>query len=129
MIKNRILIVDDEDDINLLFKMVLEDNGYKVDTFNDPLAALQNFTAGSYDLLILDIMMPKMNGFELYQKMRMIDDKIKVCFLTASGINHEEFKKRAASIASIENDDIVNCFISKPIENEELIKRLKTQLE
>jgi CheY-like chemotaxis protein len=61
MIKNRILIVDDEDDINLLFKMVLEDNGFKVDTFNDPLVALQNFTAGSYDLLILDIMMPKMN--------------------------------------------------------------------
>jgi DNA-binding response OmpR family regulator len=53
--KNRILIVDDEDDINVLFKKVLEDNGYKVDTFNDPLVALQNFTAGSYDLLLLDI--------------------------------------------------------------------------
>jgi DNA-binding response OmpR family regulator len=59
--KNRILIIDDEDDINLLFKMVLEDNGYKVDTFNDPLVALQNFTAGSYDLLLLDIVMPNMN--------------------------------------------------------------------
>ena len=53
MRKNRILIVDDEDDINLLFKMVLEDNGYKVDTFNDPLVALRNFRAGSYDLLLL----------------------------------------------------------------------------
>ena len=126
--KNRILIVDDEDDINLLFKMVLEDNGFKVDTFNDPVVALQNFTAGSYDLLILDMLMPNMNGFELYQKMRMLDDKAKICFLTASGINHEEFKKRAASIASIENDDIVNCFISKPIENEELINRVKAQL-
>jgi DNA-binding response OmpR family regulator len=53
--KNRILIVDDENDINLLFKVVLEDNGYEVDTFNDPLVALQNFTSGSYDLLLLDV--------------------------------------------------------------------------
>ena len=128
MRKNRILIVDDEDDVNLLFKMVLEDNGFKVDTFNDPLVALQNFTTGSYDLLILDMLMPNMNGFELYQKIRMLDDKVKICFLTASGINHEEFKKRAASIASIENDDIVNCFISKPIENEDLINRVMAQL-
>ena len=127
MRKNRILIVDDEDDVNLLFKMVLEDNGYKVDRFNDPLAALQNFTAGSYDLLLLDMVMPNMNGFELYQKMRMIDDKAKICLLTASGINHEEFKKRAASIAGIEND-IENCFFIKPIENEELIKKVKAQL-
>jgi DNA-binding response OmpR family regulator len=125
MKNNRILIVDDEDDINLLFKMVLEDNGFKVDTFNDPLIALQNFTAGSYDLLLLDMLMPKMNGFELYQKIRMIDDKVKICFLTASGIDHDELKKRA-TIASI--NDIENCFISKPIENEELINRVKAQL-
>ena len=78
--KNRILIVDDEDDINLLFKIVLEDNGYKVDTFNDPLVALQNFTTGSYDLSLLDMVMPKMNGFELYQKIRMLDDKVKIRF-------------------------------------------------
>ena len=123
MRKNRILIVDDEDDINLLFKIVLEDNGFKVDTFNDPLVALQNFTAGSYDLLILDMLMPNMNGFELYEKIRMLDDKIKICFLTASGINHEEFRKRAASIATTEN-----CFFIKPIENEELIQRVKAQL-
>ncbi|HZD81314.1 MAG TPA: response regulator, partial [Nitrososphaeraceae archaeon] len=77
------MIVDDEDDINLLLKIVLEDNGFKVDTFNDPFVALQNFTAGAYDLLLLDMVMPKMNGFELYQKIIMLDDKIKICFLTA----------------------------------------------
>jgi DNA-binding response OmpR family regulator len=126
--KNRILIVDDEDDINLLFKMVLEDNGFKVDTFNDPLAALQNFTAGSYDLLLLDIKMPKMNGFELYQKIKMIDDKVKICFLTVTKINYDEFRKKVDPTVTIE-DDIENCCIIKPIENEELIKRLKTQLE
>jgi DNA-binding response OmpR family regulator len=123
MKKNRILIVDDEDDINLLFKMVLEDKGYKIDTFNDPLVALQNFTAGAYDLLLLDMLMPNINGFELYQKIRMLDDKVKICFLTASGINHEEFRKRAASIATTEN-----CFFIKPIENEDLIKRVNEQL-
>jgi DNA-binding response OmpR family regulator len=125
--KHRILIVDDEDDINLLFKMLLEDNGFKVDTFNDPLIALQNFTAGAYDLLLLDVLMPNINGFELYQKIRMIDNKVKVCFLTAGRIDHEgEFKKRVASIASI--NDSENCFISKPIENKELIKRVNEQL-
>jgi DNA-binding response OmpR family regulator len=126
MRKNRILIVDDEDDINLLFKMVLEDNGFKVDTFNDPLIALQNFTAGSYDLLLLDMLMPGMNGFELYQKMRVIDDKAKVCFLTASGINQEEFRKKAACSVTIAYPE--DCFIIKPIENEELIKTVKSQL-
>jgi DNA-binding response OmpR family regulator len=93
MEKNRILIVDDND-INLLFKMVLEDDGFNVDTFNDPLVALENFTAGSYDLLLLDMVMPKMNGFELYQKMRMLDDKVKICFLTASGIITRNLKRK-----------------------------------
>ena len=125
MRKNRILIVDDEDDINLLFKMVLEDNGFKVHTFNDPLVALQNFTTDSYDLLILDMLMPNMNGFELYEKIRMLDDKIKICFLTASGINHEEIRKKVA-YATIDYPE--NCFIIKPIENEDLIKRVKAQL-
>ena len=123
MRKNRILIVDDEGDITFLFKMVLEDNGFKVDTFNHPLVALQNFTAGTYDLVLLDIKMPKMNGFELYQKIRMLDDKVKICFLTASG---EEFRKKVASTATINRTE--NCFIIKPIENEELIKIVKSQL-
>jgi DNA-binding response OmpR family regulator len=126
MRKNRILIIDDEDDINLLFKIVLEDNGFKVDTFNDPLVALQNFTAGSYDLLILDMLMPNMNGFELYEKIKMLDDKTKICFLTASGINYEEFREKVASTATINRTE--NCFIIKPIENEEFIKRVKSQL-
>ena len=122
------MIVDDENDINLLFKMVLEDKGYKVDTFNDPLVALQNFTDGAYDLLLLDMLMPNMNGFELYQKIRMIDDKVKICLLTASGINHEEFKKKADSTTTTTMNSTENCFFIKPIENEELIKRVKSQL-
>ena len=123
--KTRILLVDDEHDITFSLRIGLENNGFVVDTFNDPLLALQNFSAGSYDLLLLDIVMPKMNGVELYQKMRRLDDKFKVCFLTAGKINHEELKMKVAPIV----DDAKNCFISKPIENEELIKIVKTQLE
>jgi len=73
------------------------------------------------------MLMPNINGFELYQKIRMLDDKVRICFLTAGRIDYEEFKKRAVSVASIENN-IENCFISKPIENEDLIKRVKAQL-
>jgi DNA-binding response OmpR family regulator len=71
------------------------------------------------------MLMPKMNGFELYQKIRILNDKVKICFLTASGINHEEFRKKAA-IAIV--NDTENCFFIKPIENEELINRVKAQL-
>ncbi|HEX2124706.1 MAG TPA: response regulator, partial [Nitrososphaeraceae archaeon] len=83
----RVLLVDDEPDLNLTLKMVLEENGFKVDSFTDPLSALENFkgeSAGMYELLILDMKMPGINGFELYRQIKKIDDKVKVCFLTAS---------------------------------------------
>jgi response regulator RpfG family c-di-GMP phosphodiesterase len=67
--------------------------------------------------------MPNMNGFELYQKMIMLYDKVNICFLTASGVDHEEFRKKAAFTDATEI-----CFIIKPIENEDLIKRVKAQL-
>jgi CheY-like chemotaxis protein len=78
-------------------------------------------------LTLLDLVMPNMSDFELYQKIRMLDDKVKICFLTASGINHEEFKKKVASATATMNST-ENCFIIKPIENEELIKIVKSQL-
>ena len=117
----KILIVDDEPDVNLSLKIVLENNGFKVDTFDDSLLALQNFReqAGLYDLIIFDIKMPKMSGYELYKEIRKIDDKIKVCFFTASEAYHEEFRKSVP--ASVWNED---CYIQKPINNKELIKRI-----
>ena len=120
MINKRILIVDDESDVNLTLKMVLEENGFKVDSFTDPLLALENFKGGSemYDMLILDVRMPDMNGFELYKEMKKIDDKVKVCFLTAGEIDYEQFEKELFSALD------ENCFIQKPIQNETLIKRL-----
>ena len=93
MINKRILIINDEPDVSLLFKIVLEENGFKVDSFNDPLEALSNFKPDSYDLVMIDIKMPNMNGFELCQELKKKDSKVKACFLTAGGMYYEEFRK------------------------------------
>src|SRR2546425_315621 len=79
-----ILLVDNESDNTCVLSMGLEDAGFKVDAFNDPILALSNFKPNFYALSILDINMPKMNGYELYKEIRKIDDKVKVCFLTVS---------------------------------------------
>jgi DNA-binding response OmpR family regulator len=76
--------VDDEPDNNRIFTIALRDNGFKVDAFEDPKLALSVFKPDYYDLLILDIKMPEMDGYELYDKIRKKDNKVKVCFLTAS---------------------------------------------
>ena len=115
----RVLLVDDEPDLNLTLKINLEENGFKVDSFADPLLALENYKeAGVYELLILDIKMPNMNGFELYRQIKKIDDKVKVWFLTAGELDYEQFRKEL--FPALDN----NCYIQKPIENETLIKRL-----
>jgi DNA-binding response OmpR family regulator len=75
--KIRIFLVDDETDITLLYKTGLEQNGFLVDVFNDPALALSSYKAGEYDLLLLDIKMPKMSGFELYREIQ----KIGVCYI------------------------------------------------
>ncbi|MDQ3839235.1 MAG: response regulator [Thermoproteota archaeon] len=117
--QNRILVVDDEPDLTMLSKLALEYHGFKVDTFNDPREALSNYKTDLYDLVILDIKMPKMDGFQLYDEMRRKDQKTKICFLTASELYYEQFRKK-------EYDAIdKNLFIRKPIENEELLKEIK----
>jgi DNA-binding response OmpR family regulator len=115
---NRILIVDDEPDIISVFKIILEENGFRVDSFNDPLTALSNFRPGSYDLVILDIKMPQMDGFKLYQEMKKQDIEIKACFLTASEMYYEKFRKQ--DYCELDK----TLFIRKPIENEELVKEI-----
>jgi two-component system response regulator ChvI len=119
--KKRILLVDDESDITIAFRMSLESNGFIVDTFNDPQGALSNFKAGVYDLLLIDIKMPKMNGFELYQEIERIDNKVKVCFITA----FEVYYKSLRELFPTTN---VDCFIKKPITTDELVERIRTEL-
>ncbi|HKG31082.1 MAG TPA: response regulator, partial [Nitrososphaeraceae archaeon] len=120
----RIMLIDDEADILWLFKMILEsDERLKVDSFADPLVALENFRPGLYDLLLIDIAMPKMNGFELYDKIRELDKKVKISFVTASEMYYEEIRKETFP----ELD--TNCFIRKPIANEDLIQRVRKVLK
>jgi two-component system, OmpR family, response regulator ChvI len=113
----RILIVDDEPDVNLAVRIVLEENNFIVDSFNDPLLALENFKANLYDILILDIKMPKKDGFEVYKEVMKIDNRVKVCFLTAGDVNYRLLKETFPTLDE-------NQFIRKPIENTELIRQV-----
>ena len=115
--KKKVLIVDDEPDINTILKKVFEQNGFNADSYDDPILALENFKPGSF---LLDIKMPEMDGFHLYQKMKRIDSKLKVCFLTASEMYYERFREEEC--CAIDKD----LFVRKPIENEELIKKINT---
>jgi DNA-binding response OmpR family regulator len=119
--KKRILIVDDDPYITLFYKTGLEDKGFEVVIFNDPREALSNFKSSFYDLLLLDIKMPKMNGFELYEQLTKVDDKVKVCFITAYEVYFEALREVFPTTE-------VDCFIKKPIEIEDLVKRIKIEL-
>jgi DNA-binding response OmpR family regulator len=115
----RIMVVDDEHDLTLFYQMCLEYYGYEVETYNDPKEALSNFKPDYYDLVILDIKMPNMDGFELYKEIKEKDPNVRACFLTASEFYYKEFRTNEYSILDKE------LFVRKPIGNEELIKEIK----
>jgi len=121
ILAKNILVVDDELDVIYTIKNMLEDNGFQIDSFNDPLTALKSYRSNFYDLVILDIKMPKMDGFELYIKIREIDPKVKICFLTASEMYYEKFRKTRSEFGRIIEEE---CFIQKPIKTEDLIRKL-----
>ena len=103
----KLLIIDDDEDINNLFKMFLEYDGYAVDAFTDPIDALYSFRKDVYDLVLLDLKMPRMNGMILYQKLKNIDPALLFCFVTANREYIEHLKKN--------NPDIEKYVIYKPI--------------
>jgi DNA-binding response OmpR family regulator len=119
--KNSILLIDDESDITFAIKNILENNDFKVDSFNDPILALNSYKVDLYDLVILDIKMQKMDGFELYAKLREKDPKVKICFLTASEMYYEKFRDKHSDWGKLIDKEY---FFQKPIKNEELIKRI-----
>ena len=121
IVTKNILLVDDEPDITFTLKYILKTYGFKVDTFTDPTIALKYFKINFYDLVILDIKMTKMTGFELYTKIREKDPKVKICFLTATAIFTEQFKK---SLLKLDKNIDKDFFIQKPIITEDLIKRI-----
>ena len=116
----RILLIDDEPDIIYPIKRVLENNNeFVVDSYTDPILALSNFRPRLYDLILLDIKMPNMNGFDLYQKIKEIDSTAKICFLTASELFYEEYR-RLDAYPKLEKA----YFIQKPCRSEDLIRQL-----
>ena len=133
------MVIDDDKDVVITLKTILEqtddDNEkqgisnndkskeFEVDLFNSPEVALSNFKPGQYDLLLLDIVMPQMNGFELHEKLKTIDNKVRVCFITAYEINYHAIRDLFPTSAE------VDCFIRKPIEKEELKRRLRDELK
>ena len=120
--QHRIMIVDDEQEIARLFTIALQDNGFVVDVFNDPLSAISNYKARYYDLLLLDIKMPNMSGFELYQKIKNIDDKAQVCFITAYVESLNDFRRLFPYLEEFD------CFVTKPIEIHNLVKIVKSKV-
>jgi DNA-binding response OmpR family regulator len=125
--RTKILIIDDEPDITLAFRKALRDKGFEeVETVNDPILALNNFKEGSYDLLIIDIVMPNMDGFGLYEEIRKIDNKVRVCFMTAFEVNYQAL--RAVFPAATTTDDIA-CFIRKPIDVDNFVKRINAEIQ
>ena len=123
--KRRLLLVDDEQDITSILSSVLQESGFKVVFFNDPCVALQHFRPRYYDLVILDIKMPNMNGFELYRHIRRKDKRVKVCFLTAVSEfeGYEQYKKEAYPKLGERH------FVAKPVSNDELIRRVNEILK
>jgi DNA-binding response OmpR family regulator len=117
--KGRILLVDDDVDITHSFSLALQKDGFIVDTYNDPLIALGDFKADLYDLVLLDIKLPKMDGFELYDKIREIDRRVKVCFISGYQMNYLALREQGLQI---------DCFISKPVKIEDLLKKINAEL-
>jgi DNA-binding response OmpR family regulator len=120
MSKRRILIIDDDIDINNLFKLFLEYDGYNVDAFTDPIDALYSFRKNAYDLVLLDLKMPKMNGMLLYEKLHSIDPDLLFCFITANREYIEHLKKSIVEIEKI--------VIYKPILLSELRNKVNSLL-
>ena len=108
-------MVDDEPDINTTLEKALEQNGFKVDSYESPLIALEKFKPHHYDLVILDIKMPELNGFVLYREIKRLDKMVKICFLTAGEMYYGVYSDIFSSIPA-------NYFKRKPINNEELMK-------
>ena len=113
----RILVVDDEADVNTALRKVLEQNCFIVDSYENPRLALTNFKPHFYDLLILDIKMPGMSGFSFYREIKKLDKNLKVCFLTAGEMYYGIYSDIFSSLPA-------NCFIRKPLTNEELLKHI-----
>ena len=124
--KNRseklIMVLDDEKDIVLSLQLYLESSGYRVKTYTNPLTALSEFKPHHYALIILDVKMPYLNGFQLYQKLRKIDGTCKVCFITAFESYYQSLKESFPRLD-------VTCFMQKPVSKERLLEQVAREID
>jgi DNA-binding response OmpR family regulator len=127
----KILIIDDEPDITVTFKLGIESSNnshnndsknIEVYTYNDPLVALSEFKPDFYDLLLVDIDLPNLNGFELCEKILEIDINVRVCFMTSGEINQEALREIYPTLS-------LGCFLKKPVTIDYLVKRIKAELD
>ena len=126
----RVLVVDDDPDITLTFKKGLEEENensgnkiaFQVFTYNSPLLALTEFKINFYDLLLIDVNMPKMNGFEFSEKILELDLNVRICYISAGEMNIEALREQYKSLS-------LGCFITKPVTVENLVRRVKSELE
>jgi DNA-binding response OmpR family regulator len=126
----QILIVDDDPDITYTFKKAFEEANriggnkisFHVNTYNDPLVALSEFKPDFYDLMLVDINMPKMNGFDFCVKVFEVDINPRVCFMSSGLINQEALKEQYSSLS-------FGCFIKKPITMENLVRKVEAELD
>jgi DNA-binding response OmpR family regulator len=125
----RILIIDDDADITTTFKMGIEDGNIdtnnrriEVHTYNDPTAALSEFQPNFFDLLLVDINIPHMNGFQICEKILELDINVRVCFMSSGEINREALREIYPAVS-------LGCFIKKPVNMDYLIERIKAELD
>ena len=129
----RILVVDDDPDITFTFRKGLEAENeksssgssnkvlFKVNSCNDPLLALSEFRPGLYDLVLIDINMPKLDGIELSRQILELDVNVKICLVTAGEANIEALRELYPTRS-------IGCYIKKPITIEHLVRRIKEEL-
>jgi len=118
----KILVVDDEPDVTLSFRTILEGKGFEVDTYNNPIGALKEFKSGLYAMAILDIRMPNLDGFQLNDELKKIDNKLKVIFITAYDINYEIVREIYPELK-------LDAFIRKPVDSSLLIRIVSEEIE
>ena len=117
-----VLLVDDDPDVTTVFSLGLQDEGFDVYSYNDPLEALSQFRPNFYDLLLMDINMPQLDGIELTRQILELDANVKICFITAGEANIEVLRELYPTRS-------IGCYIKKPVTIEELVKRVKAELE
>jgi DNA-binding response OmpR family regulator len=123
-VKKRILIVDEEKDVGGTFETMLKNYGFDTDYFTDPAVALEKFKPNRYDLTILDIKMPKINGFELYDHLKSRDSNVKTLFITALS-NVESYNTQNSKVYPLKGQ---RHFMAKPVSKKEFMEQVYSMI-